>query len=209
MGVPPHEPYKLEEINDDISSINPPLFVVNSYSGGAHCCYTTTIIKLGTEFQLIAKLDGGYSPVVIKPDRNSKQFKIEVEDWSYANRCTSFAKSYAPKVILHYEKGQYIADLKAMSTIANNNTVVDSFIKHINSLKYKAFKYVEDQSKEPLSAEEILANEAYFGKLLTAMFDLIYSGNFIQAIYVLDQTWPGDLQSKCVTTIINSQKRQL
>jgi hypothetical protein len=188
--------YKLEEINNNISSINSPLFVVNSYSGGAHCCHTTTILELGRQFQLLAKLDGGYSPVIIKTNTNINQFAIEVEDWSYAYRWTSFAKSYAPKVILRYEQGRYVPNFKAMKTIANKNTVVDSFIKHINSSKYKAFKYAEDQSKEQLSAEQILANEAYLGKLLTAMFDLIYSGNFIHAIYVLDQTWPGDLQSK-------------
>jgi hypothetical protein len=126
--------YDLQEITD-LNEINSPLVVINSYSGGTHCCHQTTILDLSKTFKIIASVAGNNSTVELLKTSDSELFKLEILDWSYAYLWTSFSKSPAPKVVLIYKGRKYVPDLKAMQKAKLSPEALASEISKINAKK--------------------------------------------------------------------------
>lgn len=187
--------YELEEINDPFV-IKSPILIINEYSGGAHCCYTTTILNLSEKFKILAIFKGGHSPIELRKSNHEANFEVKLDDWTYAYRWTSFADSYAPRVILHSKGGKYVPDVEAMRKPPLSKKQLDEIISTINSDKYISFKYAYKDNMDTLAVKETRSNGAYFDAVLKIVLDLIYSGQASQAWYVIDKTWPSDSQSK-------------
>ena len=198
--------HDLQEIND-LDDIKSSLIVINSYSGGAHCCYQTTIVDLGRTFKIIANVEGKNSPVELLKNSNSELFKIEIIDWSYTYLWTSFSKSPAPKVTLIYSDGKYVPDIKAMQKAELSTEALASEITKINSKKYMNFKYAYGQQLDYLDEQRRRSNDEYLGNLLSLVLDLIYSGNYEQATEIINKTWPSDKNSRLL--LINDLKASI
>ncbi len=176
----------LKEIGD-LNIINSPLLIVDDYSGGAHCCYSTTILKLHPDFKILATFEGKDSEVEIEKLSSPDSFRVRLKDWSYAYKWTSFAGSHAPEIVLHLVGDTVSVAHKEMVKKPLNSQELNHIIQDINSTNYPDFEYYPlEQQKE----------ELYFSKLLKPVLDLIYSGNTEQAQQIIDQTWPGDEASK-------------
>ena len=181
---------------ENIATIDSELLVVNHYTGGANCCYFTTILDLSDQFKLIAKIEGKHSPVELKGIFDSQDFEIKLRDWVYAYHWTSFSASYAPIVILRHYNGKYIPSVEAMKGIALPYDDLDKVIQGINSIKYNGFQYAYCDKLNSVTIDTRKVNDEYYGKLLPVMLDLIYNGQMIKALHVLDKTWPGDSATK-------------
>ncbi len=178
--------YELQKI-DNVNSIHSPLLIINNFTGGANCCFETAIIKLEDKFKL-DNIDGGKDSVQVKTLANGNFLEITLRDWTYAYRWTSGAASPAPPVMLRDSNGKYEPYVKSMRKNKLTKIELTKAINKIKSTNYVGFKY----AGETIVAE----NEQYFALALKIMLNLTYSGNYPQAIYVLDQTWPGDVASK-------------
>jgi len=99
---------------EDLNNIFSPILIVADYSGGAHCCYSTTILKLDQNFKRLAEFEGGHSEVKVKKLQGADSFRIELNDWNYAYKWTSFADSYAPKVVLYLVQDNVYVAYKEM-----------------------------------------------------------------------------------------------
>jgi hypothetical protein len=170
-----------------ISKIKDQLLIIEDYSRGAHCCYTTTIIKLNDPFKIIATLHGENSPVVLNPISKKAHFVASLQDWTYAYKWVCFAKSPAPKVILHYQDNQYVPDLNSMKKNKLSLSLINKSITAINDKLYPAFNYGDEDNKN---------REEYLAKLLHLALDLTYKGQVSEAWKAIHKTWPGDLSSK-------------
>lgn len=180
----------------DLNDINYPILIVDSYSGGAHCCYKLSFLNLGDNFSILGEFNGAHSAVTLQKLDNNLGFKITLRDWNYAYRWTSFASSYAPEVILHYVKNKQSVAIEEMHKKELTNQELQNLINDIKSLDYSNFKYAYNHNTQKLSLQEAQIHDMYFGKLLKAVLDLIYSGNASQARKLIDMTWPNSNKTK-------------
>jgi hypothetical protein len=190
------EVLNLDEIGD-LKKITFPTIVIDNYSGGAHCCFTTSIIDLADKLN-ISKFEGVNGYVELRPIANSNYFKVIIPDNAYIYLWTSFASSPFPEVIMYYDAKSniYQLNISSMKKAKLSREALRKKINHINAKTYKNFKYAYKEDSDLLTFNNRNANEEYFAKLLPIVLDLIYSGNMSQAMEITDKTWPSNKESK-------------
>jgi hypothetical protein len=68
-----------------------PQLIVNSWSGGAHCCYSFMVLQLGKEFRVVANLDAQDSEYAHFEDvDHDGKYEFVTNDWTFAywHACT-------------------------------------------------------------------------------------------------------------------------
>jgi len=92
-----------------------PDIVVQSFSGGAHCCFTIEILTLGDRFQASPPLDtrDAGAALVKLPGKEVYGFKSTDETYNY--RFSSFVDSPHPEIVLAYDaENGFTLDIEAM-----------------------------------------------------------------------------------------------
>ncbi len=176
-----HQGYNLSKIGS-LKEINDPLIIVQTFSGGAHCCYMADILDLDKINLVLAHFDGNNSDVVITQLKGKNGFRIQIQDASYSYEWTSYAYSHAPAVVFNFEDGKVSLNLNEMRKPPLTLEQLNNVITEIN----KAEKYFEGSADMT----------PYYGNLLQPILDLIYSGNADQVRPIIDGTWPRDEASK-------------
>ncbi len=153
-----------------------PDFVLQSYSGGAHCCYYTQVIERSPELALLAEFDGSDSPVELKNLDDDPALEVVLLDWSFAYWKTSFADSPAPQVILDLQEGVYSGSVELMRQAPPSAEFIADIAEH--------------------AAASLRAAQAPTAALWGPMLDLIYSGNAEAAFQLYDQAWPSEVAGR-------------
>jgi len=151
-------------------------FVLQSYSGGAHCCYYTLILEREPEVAVLAEFDGAHSPVVLENLDGDPALEVRLQDWTFAYWKTSFSESPAPEVILKLQDGVYGGSPLLMRRLPPDKAALDAEIKAMRTIILKA--------KKPPP------------QLWGRMLDYVYSGNADTAFKLLDGAWPEGLPGK-------------
>lgn len=153
-----------------------PDFVLQSYSGGAHCCYYTQVIERQPELALLAEFDGSDSPVELVNLDADPALEVVLYDWSFAYWKAPFAESPAAKVILDLQDGVYSGAVELMRQPAPSAAIL------------------ADQATAARRA--MLAAKAPTSALWGPMLDLIYSGNGDAAFDLLQRAWPAEIPGR-------------
>lgn len=153
-----------------------PDFVLQSYSGGAHCCYYMLVLEREPELSVLAEFDGANSPVLLENLDDDPALEVRLKDWTFAGWKTSFDQSPAPEVILDLQEGAYVGAPELMRRLAPDAAALDSEIAALRTLLEKA------RGPAP--------------QLWGRMLDYIYAGNADTAFALLDGAWPQDLPGK-------------
>jgi len=160
----------------DATGDGQPDFVLQSYSGGAHCCYYTLVLEREPEIAVLAEFDGANSPVVLENLDADPALEVRLYDWTFAYWKTSFADSPAPEVILELQDGVYVGAAVLMRRLPPDRGALEAEIKAMRTVLLKA--------KKPTP------------QLWGRMLDYIYSGNAETAFKLLDGAWPEGLSGK-------------
>ncbi|MBJ86168.1 MAG: hypothetical protein CMJ11_06240 [Pelagibacterales bacterium] len=156
--------------NYDVTGDGSPNLVINTWSGGAHCCYSYLIFDVGKNPRLITELELGHSSSS-KIYKNIQQpgLVIEANDWNYAYWNASFAGSPAPLIYLNYDikTNQYVLNTEMMRQPIPDKKILDKWKVEVR----------ENWNKWPAN-------------LWQYMLHLIYKGNWQAALNFMDSAWP-------------------
>jgi hypothetical protein len=174
VDEPPGSPDGVLPLGLDVDATGDgrPDFVLQSYSGGAHCCFYTQVIEREPELALLAEFDGSDSPVSLEQRDADPALEVVLYDWSFAYWKAPFSESPAPLVILDLQEGVYLGAVELMRQPAPPPAEIASLAAEAQAAMRT--------SNGPTSA------------LWGPMLDLIYSGNGEAAFQLFDQGWaPG------------------
>jgi hypothetical protein len=159
---------------DDVFGDGSPSLILEGYSGGAHCCYTYKIARLGGKPEMLASIENE-TPFFFFKDPASGRFRIMASDGAFdyfdglCHACTPF-----PRVVLQVEAG---------------------------GLRDVSSQFVDQYDSQIALARAKIA-EGNIGKFLAADFEdarkvvleivlaYLYSGREEQAWQTLDEMWP-------------------
>ena len=170
-------------LGDDITGDGIPNLVLQSYSGGAHCCLTLWLFEAGERFRLVGAYGGGDYPVRFRQlDDEPGMEMIQFEN-AFAYWYVGFASAPAPQVYFRWQGEDYVPapDLMRLPPPEQNELqdIAATYQDHEQWQK----KWTDDRMPVPT---------AFLGVLL----DLTYSGNLEAANELLTMTWPADLEGR-------------
>lgn len=184
------DPEQQEEASDsaplpppltDLTGEHLPCLVVDSYSGGAHCCSQLDIFQLGPEFKHLGSIDTAHSGAKFVDLDGDGIPEVQLNDWSYAYVFTSFGGSPAPEKILRYQDGQYVSTPELLFT----DPPTEQEFKEMVSVIKAAYAAPPDGSDD-LMPPNIWGGSAI---LWERMLELTYKGHLDLAMKLYEQCW--------------------
>lgn len=182
----------------DVNGDGAPDLVLESFSGGAHCCWTYYIISLGAKAGLLAKLENERGAAFV---RNANgRIDIETQDGAFdyfdgaCHACTAF-----PLVYLRLEGAKFVdagsEHLAAYDEIIANSqkALSDEQRQELRSLKSKP---TEDEGLDDRSVRNAL----------DIVLAYLYSGREQQARQALRELWPASDQQRIWNLILEKRR---
>ena len=159
-----------------ISTEAPQDIVVQSFSGGAHCCYTVEILSLGDKFEASPPLDIDSAGVSLFKLPHDNSYGLETTDGTFSYWWTSFADSPQPELVLRYDRAsrrfRFVRELMRKPPLTRDQ--LDASAEQIRS------------DNLGWSAAGDLVNPDY----VRAVIELVYTGDFAGARVLAFKGWP-------------------
>ncbi|QQE12483.1 hypothetical protein JD969_03150 [Planctomycetota bacterium] len=167
---------KTKILGKDITGNGHPNFAYYEWSGGAHCCYTTTIIeKRDNQIVTLFEQELGNSNIRLEDLDNDTFPELVIHDDTFAYWNTSFAGSPFPKTIFKFDGNQYTIYPQLMKSPPLTQDQITAFLD-----KLKA-----EESKPEYQSIKFELFQSQFT-------DLFYTGNAPQAFTLLDLAYPSN-----------------
>jgi hypothetical protein len=167
---------------DDLDADGVPDLLVVSYSGGAHCCWTYTVLRLGDEPAETLHLDAANGASFT---RSGDATIIETIDsvWDYWNAC--FACSFKPTVVLRFSRGVLtLAPDLTLRPLPGSEDLAASEAGMRESLLQKR--------SATLGNDPVVPEPEYWRVPL----ELLYWGHEAEALALLRRAWPTEIPGR-------------
>lgn len=161
----------------DVNADGVPDVTLWDWSGGAHCCFTVTVLSLGDSARVLAELptrDAGARFTNLDDD---PALEVETAEHVFAYWPGSFASSAAPRVALDWEGERLVSS----AALTHRAVDADSALAVARTLRLEL-----DWSDSGLHAER--AAEVFRGVL-----ELFYAGHPSLGLEYLSLAWPDGL----------------
>jgi hypothetical protein len=173
-ALPPQSTAHKLGAGDDLNGDGTPELVVFAYSGGAHCCYTVSILELSEPPLLIATIDAqngmGIKPATADPLRRG-QYDLDIPEQSFDYWNAPHAASPMPGIAYRLIDHHLSIDLPEMLRPPPAQATLDTEAARI--------RQAMAAPRSPLEPD-----------LWRVMLDLIYSGHEPAARAFFDAAWP-------------------
>lgn len=167
---------RLPPIGADITGDGQPKLVVESFSGGNHCCHTYYVFSIGDEFRLVTKLGG---PGTFADLDHDGIWEFRTFDDTYVRLPgVSMAARPIPEVTLRYVNGQYVVATDLMRAPAPPTEALNRQAEEFRNQYQKLWTDTGKLQGDDLSV------------LWTQMLDLTYTGHETLARDLFDKSWP-------------------
>ena len=154
--------------------------IVQSWSGGAHCCNQTHVLDLGSKLTDIIPPSSGDYPQYYIYIKKQNNYRFVTYDNIFSYWHSSFAQSAAPKLIFIYKDNKYELDKEFMKK--NSDVYSYSHKTLINDSDWSLFNY----DNTPVLPS----------KLLNYVINLTYSGKIKYAEKIFLESWPANIPGK-------------
>jgi hypothetical protein len=160
----------------DVTGDGVPEHLIETYSGGAHCCHTLYVLDTTRDGLLLAVIDGTHSGFRIADLDRDGVAEVTLADWTFGYWHTTYVASPRPEVVLSFDGNRF------------------SPAVHLMRKAPPAEAELEAQAAEaraaalPISDDPHPLLHPFWGPAL----DLLYSGNADHARRFLDLAWPGN-----------------
>jgi hypothetical protein len=171
-----------DPVASDVTGDGVPDLVLETFPRSGTCCWSYTIVSLGTQVKEVASAGGFPSPMDLQDVNGDGVYEITGDDWSFYSWYAS------PRFVLRNDKGEFHLASHLMRRPAPTRA----------ELTAKAAEF----RKATVYAGFPVAPEVY-----RYMLDLIYSGNDEAAWAFLDMAWPKQNPGK--KEFLESFKQQL
>ena len=191
--------FKINLTGKDINGDGVPDVVLESYSGGAHCCWTYYIISLGPKPGLITQVYNERPPIFVENKRTGKM-EMHTLDGSFDYfDFLSHAETIFPQLYLRLD-GRRLLDISPEYR--------ESYNEEIQAAKHKLGPEVLKQFHSVKSREELVdhPNRETAGPVLAIILAYLYSGRRAQAHGALQQMWPAFDQERMWKLILKTRK---
>ncbi len=149
-------------------------FVIESYSGGVHCCYETLFFEYDDQGQLRfrTRINSKHTPLKFSNNDGDDAYEIEVYDYTYDYWFAPFSKSAKPGVTLDFKDGLYRPVIRADETSLNKETAIkQAQILSADKVQWQDYEVAPD--------------------LITLIIeDLIYKGHGDWVLDIINAAWP-------------------
>jgi len=117
---------------------------IDSYSGGAHCCYTLYAGKFSKgNFILTDSLFLGNGFYEVKDIDNNGKAELECSNDMFAYAFTNYAETVFPTMVYRYEKGKLINVTSEYKSLIRNE--LDVFLNELKKITDAGFKCEEGE----------------------------------------------------------------
>lgn len=167
---------KLEAVG--VANTSAPSVMFESFSGGAHCCYTYSIVGLGNKPGLIKKVTNQV-PLVVITDEKSGKATLKGRDGGFDYFEVPHVYAPMPLVFLRVQKG-----------ILRNvgPEFIDEYNAEIQSIRSKLTPEAVDKLRTDPASEDPQVMETR-GRVIRATLDYLYSGQEKKGWEFLQESW--------------------
>jgi hypothetical protein len=168
-------------VPEDMNGDGFPELIVNTFSGGAHCCFADYILQLGPKFVVLDTIN---HPAGWKDLDGDNLPEVRVADHTFDYWKMSHAESAIPVVILKYQSGHYRPAPDLM-----RKSVPDALSVLQSAQQTRELGGWVDYDGKDFQAEGVVA-------ITKTIVDMMYSGNPSLATQFLDAAWPANIGGK-------------
>lgn len=159
-----------------------PDVMVDYFSGGAHCCFSTFFVNLGSTADVVEVVNTDNASLVATGVNPKGGLRFATNENAFAYWNMSYAGSPMPRVVLEFEKGKLRPNFELMKKPAPT----------MAKLKAKAKAASMKITNEPYTEVSMNFEEAFWDEML----DLIYTGHEGLAWKYFDMVWPAKKPGK-------------
>jgi len=174
-----------------------PNLIVETWTGGMHCCFDYRIFSLGPKFKNFGIIHGLDSSFIFKDLDNDGACEAIGYDCNYRYWNVCFAESPSPLVILRLKDGAPRLAIALMRTTPPSPAMIQAMASDLITLT---------RAKPSKSRKTPPKGIFVSSKLWKEMLELIYTGNAKQAWELFDLVWPKGVQGYWSSSFIQNEK---
>lgn len=171
-------------VNEDLDGDDVPDLVITSYSGGAHCCWTYTFMRLGDRPAVVAELEAenGASMETRRTTSGASECIVTATDsiWNYWKTC--YACSPRPTVVLRFSRAGLTPAPDLMLRPLPPAKELDEALSRARAA---VLKLAEPREQAESSGVEV-------SDLWRMPLELLYTGHEPEAWAFFERAWPAD-----------------
>jgi hypothetical protein len=186
----------------DIFGEGHPALVLEGWSGGAHCCWTYSIVDLGAKPSILPDIGNEIRFFFFK-DRSRGRYRVLTYDGAFDyfdDMC--HACSPLPKVVLEVNNGK-LRDVSSQYVAAYDHDIAKAMREWEFADDGEAFRDCKSAADPEAKAQYQDAR----GAGLEVVLSYLYSGRDRQAWQALDELWPVSDKERMKKLILDTRRR--
>ena len=190
--------FSLVMADADVNGDGVPDLVLESYSGGAHCCWTYYIISLGANPRLLARFENERGAAFVKSTNGRIDIETQDGDFDYfdgqCHACTVF-----PLMYLRLEGTRFI-DVGS-EHVADYDEIITKSQKALSNDERQRLRSLTSNPTEDQDVDEGAAVRS----ALSIILAYLYSGREAEAHRALRELWPAFDQERIWDLILKKR----